>query len=42
MREVEVKEVVSGITVMSGGILVVDVGTAEEVDWAEAKSTREA
>lgn len=35
-------EVVSGITVMLGGTLVVDVGTAEEVDWAEAKSTREA
>jgi hypothetical protein len=37
---VDVKEVLSGITVTLGEI--VDAGAAEEVDWAEAESMRDA
>jgi len=39
-REVEVKEDVSGITVTLAEM--VDVGAAEDVDWAAAKRRREA
>lgn len=37
VTEVEVREVVSGMTVT-----LAEIAAAEEVDWAEAKSVREA
>lgn len=40
VREVVVKDVVSGITVTLG--VIVDVEAVEELDWAETESMKEA